>query len=145
MIVFTYSPQRQTGWQYFSKKKYFSYCILSKNAFILQEINRAVSSVGSEHYLDKVGVTGSSPVRLTDYSKTVFLHRGTVFFVYAKWRRQRFTPVTLSWIYYLLYTLYQIVWPKCRMSHRTYAMPWHFFGLPCFVARFCVHLSHQKP
>gem|GEM_PF-3247989 len=26
---------------------------------------RGVSSVGSEHYLDKVGVTGSSPVRPT--------------------------------------------------------------------------------
>ena len=26
---------------------------------------RAVSSVGSEHYLDKVGVTGSNPVLLT--------------------------------------------------------------------------------
>ena len=31
-------------------------------AFFLNEKLRAISSVGSEHYLDKVGVTGSSPV-----------------------------------------------------------------------------------
>ncbi len=31
---------------------------------------RAVSSVGLEHYLDRVGVTGSNPVQLTIFIRT---------------------------------------------------------------------------
>ena len=48
----------------------------------MQEINRAVSSVGSEHYLDRVGVTGSSPVQLTDY-KPCYSKRYHGFFICA--------------------------------------------------------------
>ncbi len=40
----------------------------------------SVSSAGSEHYLDRVGVTGSNPVRFTDYPAVpVSSEAGTVF------------------------------------------------------------------
>ncbi len=34
---------------------------------------RTVSSVGSEHYFDRVGVTGSSPVRSTTFMASVYI------------------------------------------------------------------------
>ena len=33
---------------------------------------RVVSSVGLEHYLDRVGVTGSNPVQPTKFSQNVY-------------------------------------------------------------------------
>jgi hypothetical protein len=54
---------------YRSAKKYFhSGYLKSSNVFFLvlsPNFLRAVSSVGSEHCLDKAGVTGSSPVQRT--------------------------------------------------------------------------------
>ena len=39
--------------------------LFMKNILHLPPIRRAVSSVGLEHYLDRVGVTGSNPVQPT--------------------------------------------------------------------------------
>ena len=39
--------------------------LIWKNILHLPPIRRAVSSVGLEHYLDRVGVTGSNPVQPT--------------------------------------------------------------------------------
>ena len=47
--------------------------------FVIFAERRAVSSVGLEHYLDRVGVTGSNPVQPTLKVKT--LHLCKVFFM----------------------------------------------------------------
>lgn len=47
--------------------------------FVIFAERRAVSSVGLEHYLDRVGVTGSNPVQPTLKIKT--LQRCEVFFM----------------------------------------------------------------
>ena len=46
--------------------------------FYILSLSRNVSSVGLEHYFDRVGVTGSSPVRSTDsptFSSPKFIAR----------------------------------------------------------------------
>src|SRR5690606_40106333 len=59
-----------------------------------------ISSVGSEHYLDKVGVTGSSPVFPTFFLPAFFPHKSAIPAVFIKDAitcRCGWLPKTLWW------------------------------------------------
>jgi hypothetical protein len=48
--------------------------LFMKNILLLPTNRRAVSSVGLEHYLDRVGVTGSNPVQPTSFKMKCITH-----------------------------------------------------------------------